>query len=1072
MIHFRSKSLIFCALLGAVSVGEAADPVFNQDIRPILSDHCFQCHGPDATKRKAGLRLDVAEGAYAEVDPGVWAIRPGQPEESEVIRRIYSTDPDEMMPPPETKLPLNDQDRETIRNWIQSGAEYQSHWAFIPVERPEIPTISPKDLPDGVEIKNPVDALVFHKLQQRGWGPQPSATKEKLIRRVTLDLTGLPPTPEEVQAFVNDENPDAYEKWVDQLLERETYGERMAVDWLDLARYADSYGYQVDRERDVWAYRDWVINAFNKNLPFDDFIRWQLAGDLLPDPTREQILATAFNRLHPQKSEGGSIPEEFRTEYVADRVRTFGTAFLGLTLECSRCHDHKYDPIAQKEYYQLFAYFNNIDEAGLYAFFGSSIPTPTLRLTHDDQDQKIADAKSRIRELEQQWAALKEAVTSEDNTADDDDQEERTAFLNWLKSPERGQLASQSIPGEIAHFAFDEMADGNKVANLASPDHPASIAGSNQLSEGYRGQAVELTGDDPVNLNQGNFTRNDPFSIGLWMWTPDLKERAVVLHRSRAWTDSASRGYQLLLEEGKLSMSLIHFWPGNAMRVKTIDPFPIRNWTHVTVTYDGSSRAAGLQIYINGELAEVEVVRDKLTKNITGTGGDNIALGERFRDRGFAGGKIDELRVFERELSPLEATSLWNDLEYRDLLSRSLDCLEPEHLNRLSELYLLRENQKAAGLLAELKAARQSRSQAEDGVRELMVMGELSPENRRISHILNRGAYDAPGEIVEPATPEFLPAPGSRGKTSDRLDLANWLVTRQHPLTSRVTVNRFWQALFGIGLVETAEDFGSQGDAPIYPEALDWLSAEFMESGWDVKAIMKTIVMSHTYQQRSIADAEIMREDPKNRWLARGPRYRMNAEMIRDNALAVAGLLVQQVGGAPVKPYEVEVSFKPMGADQGDGLYRRSIYTFWKRTGPAPVMMSFDAVKRDVCVARRERTSSPLQALALMNGTQFVEAARALGQDLIQNHPDCLESRIREAFWKTTSRAPSEKEIKICEQLFAEQKEYYTAHPEDAKAYNNIGKLPVPAEEDAAEIAAMTTLSAALLSHDECIVKR
>ncbi len=1051
--------MILSVLVGSSFLIEAADLSFNQDIRPILSDHCFQCHGPDNQKRKAGLRLDMAEGAYAELDPGAHAIVPGNADESELIRRIYSTDPDEIMPPPETKLPLNDQDREILRQWINQGAEYQSHWAFISVERPEVPKV--EELPVGVTVKNPVDAFVFDQLQEKGWDPQPMASKEKRIRRVTLDLTGLPPTPEEVQAFLNNDSPDAYEKWVDHLLESEAYGERMAVDWLDLARYADSYGYQVDRGRDVWAYRDWVINAFNRNLPFNDFIQWQLAGDLLPNPTREQILATAFNRLHPQKSEGGSIPEEFRTEYVADRVRTFGTTFLGLTLECSRCHDHKYDPIQQKEYYQLFAYFNNIDEAGLYAFFGSAVPTPTLRLTSEDQDQKIAAAKEKIAELENLWSALEKSLTPKENAA----------FQEWLKSPERGQLAAKPIPGEVAHFDFDELKEGNQITNLASADHPATVAGANQLSAGYKGQAVELTGDDPVNLKQGNFTRNDPFSIGLWMWTPDLKERAVVLHRSRAWTDSGSRGYQLLIEDGKLSMSLIHFWPGNAIRVRTVDTFPVQDWAHVTLTYDGSSKASGLKIYVNGRQAETEVVRDHLNKNITGTGGDNIALGERFRDRGFAGGKIDELRVFERELSGIEASALWNDLEYRDLLSRSADCLDVVDQHRLTDLFLLREFPEATELLAALKAARQERSQAEDGVRELMVMKELPPQNRRTSHILNRGAYDAPGDVVVPAVPEFLPAPEG-GKATDRLDLANWLVHRQHPLTSRVTVNRFWQALFGIGLVGTSEDFGSQGDTPIYPDLLDWLSAEFMESGWDVKAIMKTIVMSHTYQQSSVTDPEIMREDPKNRWLARGPRYRLSAEMIRDNALAAAGLLVQKVGGPPVRPYEVEVSFKPMSPDKGDGLYRRSLYTYWKRTGPAPVMMSFDAVKRDVCVARRERTSNPMQALSLMNGPQFVEAARAMGQSLIELYPDCIDSRIKEAFWKTTSRPPNEKEIEICRQLFNEQRDYYEDDPEAAKSYNSIGQIPVLENSHPAEIAAMTTLSAALLSHDECIVKR
>ncbi|HEY0075543.1 MAG TPA: DUF1549 domain-containing protein, partial [Abditibacteriaceae bacterium] len=562
MKHFNYLFL-FCAFTFAAPLAFAAEvPRYNRDVRPILSDKCFACHGPDAAKRKAGLRLDVRENALENN-----VIVPGQPDKSELLKRIVSHDPNEVMPPPEAKLePLKAAEIETIRQWIKGGAVYEAHWSFIPLKEVKVPAIK--------GAISPIDAFVRETLKQRGLKPQPEATKETLIRRLSFDLTGLPPTPDEVRAFVQDKTPNAYEKVVDRLLASPRYGERMAVDWLDLSRYADSYGFQVDRERDVWMWRDWVIKAFNQNLPYDKFVTWQIAGDMLPNATDEQVLATAFNRLHQQEAEGGSVEEEYRVEYVADRVQTFSTAFLGLTSECARCHDHKFDPISHKDYYSLFAYFQNIDEAGLYSFFTPSPPTPALMLLDEKGNLRHAELKQKIAELEKSGVETAQQIA---------------AFENWLKN----RPAALEIPGETGRFSFDAL-DKNKLANDIKADQPATLHGENKIVPGKNGNAIEFSGDDAVDLPFGNFQRHEPFTISLWLQTPDLKERAVVFHRSRAWTDAASRGYELLIEDGKLKWSLIHFWPGNAISIRAKEQLPLKQWTHVMVSSDGSSGARGL----------------------------------------------------------------------------------------------------------------------------------------------------------------------------------------------------------------------------------------------------------------------------------------------------------------------------------------------------------------------------------------------------------------------------------------------------------------------------------------------
>lgn len=1040
--------LLFCGLLAAAlpPLSAAAEDrvTYNRDVRPILSDRCFACHGPDAKKRAADLRLDDREVA---VDAE--AIVPGKPDHSELLRRILSSEPEEQMPPPDSKLePLTPVEIDILRRWIEQGAVYEGHWAFLPIPALE------DSRKQGTAV---IDLPVKNELSRRGLALQPFADRATLIRRLSFDLTGLPPTASQVLEFEADNSPDAYEKLVDRLLASEHYGERMAADWLDSARYADSYGFQVDRERDVWYWRDWVIRAFNSNLPFDQFITWQIAGDLLPQPTEEQILATAFNRLHQQESEGGSVEEEYRVEYVADRVQTFATTFLGLTFECARCHDHKYDPITQKEYYQLFSMFQNIDEAGLYSYFTMSPPTPTLMLADETAKQKLAQLTSTVHSLEARTPELRNSQIS--------------SFRTWLAG-----LAElpPALSGELARFTFEELTEG-KLPNAITADQPALLKGDNKLVADRDGKVVEFTGDDPVDLPLGNFKRHEPFTISLWLKTPDEKERAVVFHRSRAWTDAASRGYELLIEDGRLKWSLIHFWPGNAISVAAPEKLPLNEWVHITVSSDGSSRASGLRIFADGKPLAVEIVKDNLTKEITGGGGDNIALAERFRDRGFKGGRIDDFRVFNRELSELEALALFDPAAPMAVLTAAKELPQttaPDadpHLRLLFDHYLATVDPSWTQHLQSLLTARGEQMTFADGIQEIMAMREL-PEPKK-AYVLFRGEYNQRREEVAAGTPAAL-SPFPEGAPLNRLGLARWLTDRRHPLTARVSVNRIWQSLFGRGLVKTSEDFGNQGSRPLYPEVLDGLAAQFIDQGWDLKQLLKTIVLSETYRQRSFADEKTMSDDPDNEWLARGPRFRLPAEMIRDNALAAAGLLNTSLYGPPVNPYEMSEAFKPAKLSEGNAIYRRSLYTQWRRTAPPPAMLAFDAPRRAVCIAKRERTDSPLQALILLNGIQYVEAARVLGESLHKETQGNLPVMIEQGFLRTLSRHPHAAEVEILTRLYNEQLQHFTAHPAEAEELLKIGQTLRDPNLSPPVAAACTLLAQALLNHDASVVKR
>ena len=971
---------------------------FNRDIRPILSDKCFACHGPDAKNAKSEYRLDTFAHATASID-GVAGIVPGKPEESEVHWRIHSDDPSEVMPPPSSKRSLTPEEIAILDRWMKEGAEYQDHWSFVPL--PEVVPVPPTDSP---WVRNPIDAFVLTKLQEKGFQPSPETSREKWLRRVSFDLTGLPPTIGELDAFLADASPDAYGKGVDRLLASDAGAERLTAEWLDVARYSDSYGFQVDGDRFVWPWRDWVIRAFKSNLPYDDFITWQLAGDLLPEPTRDQRLATAFNRLHPQNVEGGSVPEEFRVEYVADRVHTYGTAFLGLTMECSRCHDHKYDPITAKDYYALSAFFANIDEAGLYSYFTPAIPTPTLWLPEAKQEDDLKRLSGEVAALETSLANRAAAAKGE--------------FETWLAA----SGGPVPLPAPIAAHDFESIVEG-AFPNLVTNSPGAKSNANNTLVPGRRGQAVKLTGDDAVTLGVGNFTRSDPFSVSLWMQTPDRKARAVVFSRSKAWTDAASRGYELLIEDGRLNAALVHYEPGNALRVRTKEEFPVGSWHHVALIYDGSSRASGLRLYVDGEAAALEVVRDKLTREITGGGSDTIVIGERMRDSGFKNGLVDDFRVYDLALTPAAVKSLASD--------GGTVTPDPGH-------FLAVHDPASRDLRTKLQAKRQELSALVEKIPEIMVMEEFDGEPRQ-THLLERGSYLTPGEAVAPATPAFLPAmPADAPK--NRLGLARWTVSPDNPLSARVTVNRYWQRLCLHGRVATAEDFGSQGRLPTHPELLDWLARDFINQGWDLRHLLKTIVLSATYRQSSdVASGELASIDPENTLLYRYPAPRLTAEMLRDNALAAGGLLVN---------------------------------TYMRQTAPSPLMTTLNASKRDVCQVKIERTDSPLQGLVMLNSPQFAEAARTLAVDLVGRHGGDDAAIVVEAFRRLTSRLPDAAEKALLTGLLTEQQAHYREHPAEASAHLSVGATPPATTPDPARAAAVATVVSTLLNFDECVSKR
>jgi len=1045
-------TLIPASLLADTSGSAPVD--FRRDVLPILSDACFRCHGPDEGTREARLRLDAKDGLYRTRN-GLTVVQPGAAEESELVIRVKSTDPEEIMPPPDAVRRLKPAEISLLERWVAEGAPWSNHWAFEPVTTPTPPAKQ-------AAAPSAIDAFVHDRLAREGLSPAPEADRERLLRRVSLDLTGLPPTPAETAAFIDDATPLAYERAVDRLLASPRFGERMAVDWLDLARFADTHGYQMDRPRAMWAWRDWVIQAFNENLPFDQFTTWQLAGDLLPQPTKTQRLATAFNRLHNQNEEGGIVEEEYRVAYVADRVATFGTAFLGLTLDCARCHDHKFDPISQRDYYSLFAFFQNIDEAGQisYVGFADAMPVPTLLLTTPEQDLLLDT-------LRRQTAEAETALTQARESA-------RPGFNRWLEN--RGARPVSAAPA--AYYSLTEI-EGSFVRNDVDAQLPGRITESPRIVATPQGPAAELDGENGFTFpGVGHFNRTQPFSLGLWIQPPaTVAPRAVVLHHSKAPADAGSRGYELLLENGRVAFALHYLWPGASLKVVTRTPLPAGQWTHVTATYDGSSLARGVRVYLNGRSVELETVRDGLYKDITYAKSEpDLTIGFRFRDSGFKGGRVTDLAVFGHELTPLESAALAGQRDLETAWSTPTAALTAEQRAHLLEHYTSRIDPDVAIAAGALQRVRSAQNELVNPVPEAMVMQELP--RPKPAHVLRRGAYDDPGDPVVADTPHALPAfPADAPR--NRLGLARWLTDPANPLMARVTVNRLWQQFFGQGLVESSDNFGVQGAPPTHPELLDWLAQDFVEHGWDVKRTLRQIAVSTTYRQSSRGSAELLARDPQNVLLARGPARRLTAEMLRDQALNVSGLLVERIGGPSVKPYqpaglweEIAMGKPKYELGRGEDLYRRSLYSFWKRTVPPPSMMLFDAAERNVCTVKRQSTSTPLQALALLNDVQVVEAARFVGQRMLREGGATLESRIDWVFRLVTGRRAAPAEKTILRTLYEEQLAEFSRDPQAAERFNAMGASATDATLPAPVRAASAVLAQALLNFDETVMRR
>ena len=1108
---------------------------YNLHIKPILSDRCFACHGPDKSKQKAGLRLDIADNAYEKLESGNRAIVPGDLADSEVFHRIVSNDPEFMMPTPESHLSLNTEEKALLLRWIEQGAEYKPHWSLVAPTMPELPNVKRKQW-----VKNDIDRFVAQKHDEKKLSPAPEADKATLLRRVSLDLTGLPPTVAEVDAFLADNSPNAYEKVVDRLLASPHFGERQAVDWLDVARYADTHGYQDDGLRTMWPYRDWVIKAFNQNLTFDKFITWQLAGDMLPKPARpdvarDMMVATAFNRNHQQSQEGGIVPEEYQSEYIADRTNTFGKAFLGLTVECARCHDHKYDPISTKDYYALGAFFAQNNEYGQIPYNGE--PAPHLTLPTPEVDAKLRFIRQRIK-------AIDKATTA------DVAGPARLRFNAWLANARRNP-AKAILPAKqdlLVYVPFDQIEDkpveekkkeedkkkeevrkDKKVvakSAAATVSGPKSSAPSPQPPKirrlftntandtlpletrgdldypiphvaGRLGKGVKLVGESHLEFKgrvdwnniksvpMGWFERNQPFTVSIWVNVQDSKLKGPLFNRN-VGPFNGFRGYECVrLEDGRLGFRFSNVWPDDAIDVETEDELPLNRWMHLTMAYDGTSNASGMHIYVNGQPAPIRVVTDNLTqstlwgKNRTnwGSGTPNFSIGHR-HDYNFKGFSIDELRIYARKLTPLEVSSLFVHPE-QGAASTLIAALRSPNLTEaqqaaLFDYYLTNVDRPAQErrLTREQQIGEDTRLQ--DDQIDVMVMRER--RYNRPTHILKRGAYDAPADAVSPDTPDqFFKMPDDIPR--NRLGLARWLTHKENPLFSRVIVNRVWQQYFGQGLVKSSDDFGNQGNLPSHLELLDYLAVTFRENGWNLKALHKQIVLSATYRQSSSVSAQAREKDYDNTLLTRGPSYRLSAEQVRDNALTASGLLTQKIGGPSVFPYQPAGIWEALATRNAvnyvqshhDSLYRRSLYTIWKRSSPPPMMLNFDAAERHTCTVRRQKTSTPLQALVTLNDPQFVEAARVLAQRAWQQP---VNERINYFVKSVASRPARPQEVALMQELYAEELADFKKNPARAKALLSVGEYPLDAKQPQAELAAWTVVASTLMNFDEAIIKR
>jgi hypothetical protein len=1038
----------FTVLLLAPIMTTAADRVhFNRDIRPILTEKCTYCHGPDANHRKADLRLDVREDAIT-----AGAIVPGDAAKSELIARILTSDADDLMPPPDSHKKLTPAEKDLLQRWVAEGADYQGHWAFEKPVRPAVP-----ETPDArASVRNAIDSFVLTRLQEEKLGFSPRADPRSLARRLSLDLTGLPPAPEVVEAFAADPSDAAYEALVDRLLQAPAYGEHMASQWLDCARYADSHGFQIDSSRNMWPWRDWVIRAFNENQPFDQFTIDQLAGDLLPNPRLDQIVATGFHRNHRLNGEGGSIEEEWHIENVIDRVDTTGATWMGLTLACARCHDHKYDPISQREFFQMFAFFNNIDESGIMRDTRRTRggnPDPSIKLPTVEQQRELArlhdtvvKSEAAVRAAEKQLPALLSAW-------------EPGFQLDLAQSKPQWQPLEPAKVSSVHGTTFTRQKDGTWLAGGPTPEHETYLIQAPVATSLLSGLRLDIQPDP--SLPAGSVGRNDYGNFVLTQIEAEITapslEHPLVLTFTEVEADYSQKGWGI---ESLVPADLTK----NAKRTSTKGGNRGQGWA-----VDGNTRREpNRALFLTS--SPIPVPPDAtLTVRLVHT-----TLGKH---------QIGRFKINLTQAPP-ETVTLDGDgaapQDIRAILALAPDQRDAKQKARLTAFYRAGFDSPVKRADTALASARKRHTQFEASLPDVMVMKEL-PEPRT-AHILIRGQYDKPGDAVTAATPAILP-PLPDGAKRDRLALARWLVSPEHPLTARVWVNRQWERFFGLGLVKSSENLGVQSDPPSHPELLDWLATEFMGSGWNMKHLQKLIVMSATYRQtasRTHLPSGLPAQDPENRLLARGPRQRLSAEVIRDQALAISGLLDPKIGGPSVRPYmpqgvwdETSVygdlrNYKP---DVERGLYRRTLYTIWKRTAAPPTMLLFDSPSRETCTVKRARTNTPLQALALLNEVTYLEAARVFAQRMIQHGGTAPAERITWAFRQALSRPPDTRELTILTAGLQRHLARYQTAPAEASALLATGHAPLPPDLDPALLAAYTVTANVVLNLDELLNK-
>lgn len=1030
---------------------QAEEPLsYNRDVRPILAANCFACHGPDSASRQADLRLDQKEVAET-----MKAIVSGKPDESELLKRITSHDPEEVMPPPASKKTITPAQVDILKRWIASGAEYQPHWSFIaPVKAAEPPVKNYR------WVRSPLDSFILAKLDAAGLEPAPAADRRTWARRVSFDLTGLPPSAEGLATYLADSAANADEMFVDQLLQSPQWGEHRGRYWLDYARYADTHGAHFDNFREMWSYRDWVIAAYNRNMPFDEFTIESLAGDLLPNRSLDQQIGSGFNRCNMTTNEGGIIDEEYLVLYARDRTDTVSQVWLGMSAGCAVCHDHKFDPLSQKEFYEMAAFFNNTTQG---ARDGNIKDTPPIVMVPLEAD------RPRITALDQEIPAAQARVEARRSEA-------RADYDTWLAAVKPEEFGQQvSVEGLHLQASLNEgQGTSSKfIVNGAARD--VALTDKATWKPGNVGsQSIEVTGGAAVEIaDVGDLESDQSFSYAAWIKLQSNDSQGAIA--SRMDRANGFRGWDFWVQGRRVGTHIVNSWSGDALKVVSKAQVTGNEWTHVAVTYNGSKSAAGVKIYINGTVQETNVESDTLKSTIKTT--VPFKIGQRNDSDPLAGLGLQDLRLYQRELKTEEVASLGKSALFAAIVAKPAEQRTDAEKNELFTWWINAKDTVFQTATAEVAKLEQERTDIKARGTIAHVMQEKTEP--AMAFILQRGDYDKRKDQVAPGTPAVFPAFPAEAPRN-RLGFAKWLLTADHPLTARVTVNRYWQEVFGTGLVKTAGDFGVAGDLPVNQELLDWLAVDFRENGWNVQRLFKQIVLSNAYRQASITTLQKQEKDPGNRLLSRGPRFRMDAEMVRDTALASSGMLVLKIGGPSVKPYQppgvwesiaMDVSnTRSYQPDTGEGLYRRSMYTFWKRMAPPASMDIFNATNRELCAVRRERTNTPLQALVTLNDEQFIEAARHLAQRALLAQTDTNE-RIDFIAERLISRSFLPQEIAIIHASLADLTLQYQSQPDAAKLLIAGGESKADASLDPVTLAAWTMLVNELMNLDEVLNK-